>query len=157
MIKETKHIPYQRVDISDMNSQQLELLNKAKEASTHAYAPYSKFKVGAALLLDNGEIITGSNQENAAYPSGLCAERTALFYAHHRYPDASIKTLVIVAFQNDAFLSSPIMPCGSCVQVFSESIRRTKNTFEVLLYGNDYSYLINDARDFIPFRFDLSE
>lgn len=155
MQEESKHIPYQRLESSDLSSQLAEMLEKAKAASSHAYAPYSNFKVGAVVLLDNGEYITGSNQENAAYPSGLCAERTALFFAHHQYPTASIKTMVIVAQQNGDFLPKPIMPCGACVQVFSESIKRTQQSFEVLLYGTDYSYLVSDARDFIPFRFEL--
>lgn len=148
---------YHRVSLEDLDNNHLQLIERAKEASAHAYAPYSDFKVGAAVLLDNGEIITGSNQENVAYPSGLCAERTALFYAHHLYPQAKLKCLVIVAFQEGDFIASPIMPCGACVQVFSESIKRTGDSFQVLLYGRDYSYLIDDAKDFIPFRFDLTE
>ena len=155
MNNESKNINYQRIEIADLDTSMLNLLAQAKKASTHAYAPYSQFKVGAAVLLNNGEIITGSNQENAAYPSGLCAERTALFFAHHQYPKARVKTLVIAAQQHGDFLKTPIMPCGSCVQVFSESIKRSQATFDVLLYGTEYSYLVKDARDFIPFRFEM--
>ncbi|MBO5961222.1 MAG: cytidine deaminase, partial [Paludibacteraceae bacterium] len=96
------------------------LVDKAKQQTKTAYAPYSKFHVGAAVLMDNGEILCGSNQENAAYPSGLCAERTTLFYANAHYPDRKVVALAIAAAQNEAFLEEPISPCGACRQVMLE-------------------------------------
>ena len=92
------------------------LIDAAKEATSNAYVPYSHFHVGAALLLENGEIITGNNQENAAYPSGLCAERTAVFYANAQYPDQKIEAMAVAAFYNGQFTTDLVSPCGSCRQ-----------------------------------------
>ena len=93
---------------------------QAVEARSKAYAPYSKFTVGAAILLDNGIVVQGSNQENAAYPSGLCAERVAIFYAGATYPDAKIVKMFITASPQDRDLEEPIPPCGSCRQAIAE-------------------------------------
>ena len=93
------------------------LIDAAKEATNRSYAPYSHFSVGAAALLANGTIVTGSNQENAAYPSGTCAERTTLFYANSQYPDQPVMTLAIAARSESGYLESPIPPCGACRQV----------------------------------------
>ena len=101
------------------------LVNQSREAAKRAYAPYSKFQVGAAVLLENGEIITGTNQENAAYPSGLCAERVAVFYANSKYPDVPVIAIAVTAFTNNKFVQTPIPPCGSCRQVLTET--ETKN------------------------------
>jgi cytidine deaminase len=96
------------------------LMNQAIEISKNAYAPYSKFRVGAAILLDNGKIVLGSNQENAAYPSGLCAERVAIFQAGAIYPDAKIVKLAITAASDTNPTLSPIPPCGACRQSIAE-------------------------------------
>ncbi|MDE6489704.1 MAG: cytidine deaminase, partial [Muribaculaceae bacterium] len=97
------------------------LVDMARQATERSYAPYSKFHVGAAILLDNGEIITGSNQENAAYPSGTCAERTAAYYAHSQYPDARFRTIAIAARGTDGDeVPAPISPCGACRQALLE-------------------------------------
>ena len=149
-----KSINYQIISNNELDAQSLELIKEAKNALKNAYAPYSKFKVGAAILLDNGEIITGSNQENVAYPSGLCAERVALYYAQHKYPKAKVQTLVIAAENNGQELTKPIVPCGSCVQVMSENVKRSGKTFEVILCANEYVYIVPDALSFIPFRFE---
>ena len=93
------------------------LINAAKHATEKSYAPYSNFKVGAALLLENGEIITGNNQENAAYPSGLCAERVATFYANSVYPNEKVVAIAIAAWSNGKFTDDVITPCGGCRQV----------------------------------------
>ncbi len=155
MAAKKKEIDYSQVQLEALDGSQQELIEKAREALNHAYAPYSNFKVGAAVLLDNGEVITGSNQENAAYPSGLCAERVALFSAHHLYPNAKVKALAIAAADKGVELKNPIMPCGACVQVMSESITRSGCSFQVLLYGSSRSYVLDDARDLLPFRFEL--
>lgn len=129
------------------------LIDRAKEQTQTAYAPYSKFFVGAAVLLENGEIIAGSNQENAAYPSGICAERTTLFYAGARFPHEKIKALVIAAFHNDSFLDVPISPCGACRQVMLEYEEKSKQPMDVLLYGQKGIYLLKGVKSLLPFSF----
>lgn len=132
------------------------LVNKAKEQVLKAYAPYSGFHVGAALMLANGEVFAGSNQENAAYPSGLCAERVAMFYANAQYPNVPVKAIAIVAYTADKFLSSPITPCGSCRQVLLESEMRFDNDIEVILYGTDEIYILKNIRQLMPLCFEKS-
>ena len=120
---------------NELTKELQELAIAAKKASNTAYSPYSKFKVGAAVLLENGKIISGSNQENSAYPSGLCAERVALFYANSQHPKIAIKAIAIVAFHNNNELEQPVYPCGSCRQVIIESQSRQKNPIQVLFIG----------------------
>ncbi|NLV38142.1 MAG: cytidine deaminase, partial [Bacteroidales bacterium] len=105
----------------ELSKQEKELIEAAKKASLDAYAPYSGFKVGSALLLDNGEILVANNQENAAYPSGLCAERVVLFYANATYPKNRVLSLAVAANKEGIFTENPISPCGSCRQVLLES------------------------------------
>ena len=108
------------------------LFNEAKLIRESAYSEYSEFSVGAAVLLDNGEIISGSNQENASFPSGLCAERTALFYAKSKYPKIKIKEIAIIAGSINKINNNPVAPCGSCRQVISEY--QTKQNADIGLY-----------------------
>lgn len=129
------------------------LISKAKSAAKNAWAPYSGFHVGAAVLLANGEIITGNNQENAASPSGLCAERTALFYANSQYPDVPVKSIAITAFHKGKFVSSPVSPCGSCRQVMLETQTRFKNRIRVLMYSEEKIILLEDVSRLLPFPF----
>lgn len=129
-----------------------ELFEFAKKAMENAYAPYSKFKVGAALRLDNGEIVIGNNQENAAYPSGLCAERVAIFAAKSRFPNAKILNLAIVT--NAKKIEKPISPCGSCRQVLLEYEHKQKAVFQIYIQGKDGAIVqINSAGDLLPFNF----
>ncbi len=130
------------------------VVDAAKEATKRSYTPYSKFNVGAALLLANGEIIQGSNQENSAYPSGLCAERVTMFYANSRYPDIAPKTLAIATFAGGEFLPDPITPCGACRQVLIDSEVRYGQDIAVLLYGAKYIYKLKSVRDLMPLAFD---
>lgn len=132
-----------------------ELCEKAVEVISHAYSVYSGFSVGAALLLTNGEIITGTNQENAAYPSGLCAERTALFYAASRYPEAGVKALAIAASDREKRTARFVPPCGACRQVMAETIKRTGD-FKVIMVGTEESVMLQ-ASSLLPFTFDLLE
>lgn len=118
-----------------------------------AYSVYSGFSVGAALLLDNGEVVTGTNQENAAYPSGLCAERTALFYAGSRYPGVRVKALAIAAFDGGKQTERFVPPCGACRQVMAETVRRTGD-FDVIMIGSEKAVVIK-ASQLLPFTFDL--
>jgi cytidine deaminase len=127
----------------------------ARNAAKSSYAPYSRFNVGAAVKLDWGTIITGSNQENAAYPSGLCAERVALFSAGAQYPARAVDTLVIAARNADGELSRPIAPCGACRQVMLEVESRHKRAMRVILFGTDCCYIIKGgAKELLPLSFD---
>ncbi|MDR1682927.1 MAG: cytidine deaminase, partial [Candidatus Symbiothrix sp.] len=130
------------------------LVNAAKEAVTRSYSPYSNFQVGAAVLLANGEIVTGSNQENIAYPSGLCAERTALFYANSRFPDEAVDTIAVAAFTNGDFTEDPVPPCGSCRQVILEAQNRYGHPVKMLLCGRDVIYKVEKITDLLPLSFE---
>lgn len=130
------------------------LIEKASEAAKGAYAPYSSFYVGAAVLLENGEIITGNNQENASYPSGLCAERVALFYANSRFPNLKVKAIAISAFNNNhKLVSEPVSPCGSCRQVILESQLRQNEPITLILNGKNKIQVIEDASLLLPLNF----
>jgi len=137
----------------ELNPKYQDLLNRAKEQVFKSYAPYSEFHVGAAIYLANGEIVTGSNQENSAYPSGLCAERTAMFYANAMYPDVPVEILAIAAYTNGSFLEEPITPCGACRQVLLETETRFKKPFTVLLYGTQQIYKIDGIAQLLPLCF----
>lgn len=130
------------------------LIENAKNSCFRAYAPYSQFQVGAAVLLVNGEIITGSNQENVAFPSGLCAERTALFYANSQYPEQAIKSLAIAAYRQGDFIEHPISPCGACRQVIFETEMRYKSPIRIFLYGKTEIYVIEGINDLLPLAFE---
>lgn len=130
------------------------LIDLAKEATRRSYAPYSRFRVGAALLLENGEIVTGSNQENVAYPSGICAERTTGFYASSRYPGVRFVKLAVAAWHDGAFLPNPISPCGGCRQALSEYEKNGGQPVEVMLYGTEGTYVFNSIRDLLPLCFE---
>ena len=129
------------------------LIDAAKEATSNAYAPYSNFHVGAALLLENGKIVTGNNQENAAYPSGLCAERTAVFYANAQYPDLKIEAIAVAAYYNGQFTNDLISPCGSCRQVLLEVESRYNSPVKILLYKNGEVYMADSMSSLMPLSF----
>jgi len=142
---------------AELSEQELQLINEAKEATFRSYAPYSKFCVGAAVLLSNGTTVTGCNQENAAYPSGLCAERTTIFYANAQYPDASVLKIAIAARDTEGnFLAGPIPPCGACRQVLIEYEKKGGCPMEILLYGTAGIYCLQSAKDLLPIAFDES-
>ena len=146
-------INYDFVSESELSAEDQELVTRAKEATKNSYANYSHFYVGAALRLENGEIIIGANQENAAFPSGLCAERTAVFAAQAQHPEQPIKTLDIAARNANGFLKEPISPCGPCRQVILEVEDRYKQPVRILLYGTDGVYVIDSVKDLLPFCF----
>lgn len=134
-----------------------ELIDAACEATGRSYAPYSHFSVGAAARLANNMIITGTNQENAAYPSGLCAERTTLFYANSQYPDQAVNTLAIAARnERGEFLEDPIPPCGACRQVMLETEKRFKKSMRILLFGKNGIYELKNVGALLPLSFDAS-
>ena len=128
----------------------------AVEVARNAYAPYSRFRVGAALLLSNGVVVVGSNQENAAYPSGLCAERTALFAAGAQYPNEAVEILLLVAFSEEDRVES-ITPCGACRQVLMETSSRYQKPFKVIMVGKEQALVLHDNRGLLPFAFDGSD
>ena len=131
-------------------------MDDAIEATRRSYAPYSHFSVGAAALLANGVVVTGTNQENAAYPSGLCAERTTLFYANSQYPDQAVVTLTIAARTEKDFIDTPIPPCGACRQVILETEKRYKQPIRILLYGKKCIYEVQSIGHLLPLSFDAS-
>ncbi len=137
----------------ELNPKEQELIQKAEEACNKAYAPYSEFNVGAAVLLENGEIITGSNQENAAYPSGLCAERTAMFYANANYPDIPVTAIAIIAKNKNGILNNPVAPCGACRQVLLETELRFNKPYDILLVGQSSIHKIKSSKDLLPLSF----
>jgi len=137
----------------ELNLEEKNLIDRAKEATSRAYAPYSKFSVGAAALLQNGEIVTGNNQENVAFPSGLCAERTTLFYANSQYPDQAVLSLAIAAYTEGDFLARPISPCGACRQVILETETRYRHPIRILLYGKEEIYVIEGIHNLLPLAF----
>lgn len=131
------------------------LIEEAMKIAQDAYAPYSKFNVGAAVLLANGKIITGNNQENAAYPSGLCAERVALFYANAQYPNIPVEAMAIIAMTKDGIMPDPITPCGACRQVMIETETRMRQEFYTLLVGNKMIYKVKSSKDLMPMAFEI--
>lgn len=139
---------------SEFNKQDCDLIKIAKDNINHSYSPYSKFSVSAAIHLDNGEVVSGTNQENAAYPSGLCAERVAMFYANSKFPGAKPLTIAIAAFTNNDFVDVPIPPCGSCRQVLLESEIRYNSPIRVILIGKSKIVLLENVKSLLPLSFD---
>lgn len=150
-------IPYSIIRREDYDETMLSLEQAAIEAAKTAYAPYSHFQVGAAALLLDGTIVKGSNQENAAYPSGLCAERTALFQAGALYPDQPVVKLFLAAFAPDGSRVNGIAPCGACRQVLMETSTRYNHPFEVILSSESEATVIPDNRLLLPFGFDSAQ
>ncbi|MBD5239938.1 MAG: cytidine deaminase [Bacteroidales bacterium] len=144
----------EELSYSELTPKELELVNLAREATFRSYSPYSHFRVGAAILLDNGEIITGANQENAAYPSGTCAERSACYYAGAAYPDAKFRAIAIAARGTDGeFVSEPCSPCGACRQALLQYELLAGEGVKVLLVGAEKVYRLDSIRALLPFAF----
>lgn len=152
--KEIK-IAYQEFQsLDELEAKDKELAQAAVEATELAYAPYSKFNVGAAVLFEDGVIIKGSNQENAAYPSGLCAERTALFYASASRPDKAMTAIAIAAAQNGTLCETPATPCGACRQVMAQYQLKSGLPMMVLLVGAHKIWKFEKVDDLLPLIFD---
>lgn len=149
----TTAINYLLVQLDELTPTEQALVQKAIDATNNSYARYSNFHVGAACLLENGEVVIGANQENAAFPSGLCAERTAIFAAQANHPDQPIITLAIAARNVNGLLKSPISPCGACRQVVLEIEDRYQRPVRILLYGTDGIYVFKSIKDLLPFSF----
>lgn len=152
---------FKEYSFDELSAEDRELVNKAKEMTLKSYAPWSKFMVGAAILLENGEIVTGANQENVAFPSGTCAERSACYYAGANHPGVPFRKIAIAARNlskddslgfEDSFEKSPISPCGACRQALME-YERLHGPIEVILYGSDKIYAIPSVASLMPFTF----
>lgn len=139
--------------MDELSEEQRQLVETAKAMTNSSYCPYSQFHVGAAARLQGGIIVKGSNQENAAFPSGLCAERTTLFAANANYPDLPVEALAIACFTNGHFTGEPGSPCGSCRQVMIETEYRFHTPMQVLLYGEKYVYVFDSASELLPLGF----
>ena len=141
--------------IQDLPTDVQDLMAQAVEVRKNAYAPYSQFRVGVAILLDNGKVVVGSNQENAAYPSGLCAERVAIFYAGAVYPEAKILKMAITAASDMNQTTAPIPPCGSCRQSITEYEIRQETPIEIYFMGEvGVIYKSESLKNLLPFMFD---
>ena len=155
-------IGYDELDYNGLTDAERLLVDEARQATQRSYAPYSHFRVGAAIALDNGVIVPGSNQENAAYPSGMCAERTALYYASATHPGVAIRKIAIAAWSKDGkepdmpweeyFQQMPISPCGACRQALLE-YEVLYGKIEVLLYGKEKTYIFPSIGSLLPFSF----
>lgn len=147
-------IPILVYGFDELPPQDRHLLDLAREATYRSYAPYSKFRVGAAILLDNGEIVTGANQENVAYPSGTCAERSACFYAHAQYPDARFVKIAVAARGTDGeFVADPVAPCGACRQALLEYEVLATHPVPVILGGRDKAFILPSVTATLPLAF----
>lgn len=157
MKKITATFEYEMVNRSDLTHDETVLVQHAVEASQRAYAPYSEFFVGAAVLLNNGEIVTGNNQENMAFPSGLCAERVALFYARSQFPEANILAIAVVAQSFKYEQNNPVSPCGACRQVMIEYELLQQQPYKILLWDpkHETGYRIPSASMLLPLNFKL--
>ena len=154
MNEEKLELSFIRAKLLELSPEEQSLIINAKESFKNAYAPYSGFLVGASILLENGKVINGSNQENVAYPSGLCAERVALFYAGAKHPNISIKTIAVSAKSNTFEINDVVSPCGACRQVMAEYQEQQEESIRILLHSpNDDVLIANSVEDLLPFMF----
>ncbi|MDA3879272.1 MAG: cytidine deaminase [Prolixibacteraceae bacterium] len=140
-------------NINELNTSDAYLVAKAREVANNAWAPYSNFLVGSAVELMNGKIITGNNQENAAYPSGLCAERVALFAANANYPNSAVKTIAISAYNKNGLSKMPVKPCGSCRQSILEAELRFETPIRLILDGQNKIHIVEGIKNLLPLSF----
>jgi len=140
----------------ELSAEEQQLIQRAIESARDAYAPYSEFCVGACLLLENGTYISGNNQENAAYPDGLCAERVAIFAANANHPGSPVKMMAVTAVFQDKLLDQPVYPCGSCRQALLESELRFNRPVRILMYGKEGILAVNSIKELLPLSFDSS-
>jgi len=143
--------------IDELSSNEASLMQEAIKIKEMAYAPYSNFNVGAAILLDNGKVVTGNNQENAAYPSGMCAERVAIYSAGALYPNASIVQIAISASSSKKVVDKPVGPCGSCRQAIAEYEFKQKTPIQLIFMGEKGNIVKTESlKDLLPLSFDSS-
>lgn len=157
MKKLTLQIPYTVCQPDELDTEDRTLVELARRACDTSYVPYSHFHVGAAVRLEDGTTVCGSNQENAAYPSGTCAERCTMFYANARHPHLAPTAIAIAARADDgSFTETPITPCGACRQVLIETQHRYGKPLRVLLYGTRHTFVLESVSDLLPFQFDAN-
>ncbi len=154
--KEIRILVYEFETLDELPSEDKDLVLRAREATEKAYAPYSKFHVGAAILLSNQKIIVGNNQENSAYPAGLCAERVAMFYANATYPGASLKTIAVSAKYKNKLVPEPVKPCGDCRQALLEAEARFKSSIKIILDGESKILVLQGIPSLLPLGFSPS-
>jgi len=141
-------------DRTQLSLKDADLLDIASEAAKHAYAPYSRFKVGVAILLKNGSVISGNNQENAVFPSGMCAERVALFYAAAQFPETPITKIAITAIGSEKELDHPVPPCGNCRQALLEYEIKFGESISIIMAGEKGEvYIAKSVSDLLPLSF----
>lgn len=143
--------------MDELSSEEQLLISKAIEMTKRSYSKYSHFNVGAAVLLENGEILGGCNQENAAFGVTICAERTALFAAGAQYPETPVAAIAIAASNNQGLLSTPVTPCGTCRQAMIETETRFGKKLRILLYGTSCVYVIDGIAELMPLSFSDSQ
>ena len=152
---ETPFKKYESID--QLSAEDRSLMDAAQKANENSYAPYSQFNVGAAVLLENGKVVTGNNQENAAYPSGMCAERVAVWNAASNYPDQKIIKIAITARSSIKVVDKPVAPCGACRQTLLEYEVKQKEPITVFFTGNTGPVIqVSSLKDLLPFAFDQS-
>jgi cytidine deaminase len=158
MVKKKLEINYQEFEFNQLSNANQELIKTAVDSAGRAYAPYSEFFVGAAVRLEDGTVLKGNNQENAAYPSGLCAERVVLFYANANFPDTAVETMAIVVIDKKGnIIDKNISPCGSCRQVIAETETRYKKPVRIMLASANSVLVFNSIRDLLPFSFNQGD
>lgn len=150
---EIRILVYEYQSIDELTETDKVLLLEARRITALAYAPYSGFHVGAAVLLGNGKIVTGNNQENSAYPSGLCAERVAMFYANANYPESEVKAIAISAAKNGVLVNEPVKPCGACRQALAETEVRFETPIRIILDGQESILILNGVESLLPLSF----
>jgi len=147
----TEYVSTDELDISDKV-----LIENAREAAQNAYAPYSRFRVGAAIRLESGIIVKGTNVENAAFPSGICAERSAIATLVSGYPDEKPVAIAITALTSDGLTDEPVTPCGNCRQVIAEEETRSGRSIKIILAGRNKTIIIESIKNLLPFHFSKS-
>jgi cytidine deaminase len=150
----TKVLEYDNIE--DIDPEDKELIVAAKKSCKNAYAPYSGFRVGAAVRLDDNTIVLGTNIENAAFPSGICAERSALYAASSNYPQSKPVAIALAAMNENGFTTEPVPPCGNCRQVIAEEEYRNRNSLKIILSGKSKIFIITNGGDLLPLQFNMS-
>jgi cytidine deaminase len=139
----------------ELNNDDLDLVSAARETAINAYAPYSKFRVGAAIRLESGTIVRGANVENAAFPSGICAERSALSNSVSNHHNDKPVAIAIAAMTEDGLTDEPVPPCGNCRQVIAEEEARTGNQIRIILSGKNKTFVIDSISSLLPLQFNI--
>ena len=157
MIKKEIRLEYVEFSsISELPANIQEMIHMALEGAKKAYSPYSEFQVGAAVELSDGQRLCANNQENKAYPSGICAERSLLFFANGNYPETAVKIMVLVACSDGKLIDMPVYPCGACRQVMMETEERYGEEMEIWMVGAKTTHMIQSMNVLLPLKFSFS-